>query len=95
MDAKFLRSFTTVARDGVGVELKWSGHRDLKAMRHDAPLFGVGVGSSRYKQQVEVLGERFPGVVEVEMLLRLKQRRSSSLPSEFSLSLNSVGPNAP
>jgi hypothetical protein len=45
VDAKFISAFMTGTRDGVGVELKWSGHRDLKPMHHGAPLFGVGVGA--------------------------------------------------
>ena len=83
---KFRRAFTTGTRDGLGIEFKWHPQSSIP-MHHGAPVFGVGVGSTRYVDQVKQLGNMHPSEVDVGMLLRLKQRPSRIAPSEFSLTI--------
>ena len=99
VDRSFWRAFSGRTSDGQRVELKWMPHRVNVPMHHGAPLFGVGApllsvnaASTRHQQQVRALHQRQPQM-DVETLLRLKQRPSHSARSEFShtASLRSAG----
>ena len=78
VEDKFTSTFTTRSRDGLGIRLKSFEHGANVAMHQGAPAFGVNIGGSHWEQQVMKLADQHPHEVDANMLLRLKQRLSST-----------------